>query len=243
MKDKIKSYLKILLKIILILGFLILLYASSIFVYKNLSDTLAKNILEYLRVLVWPAVTLIAVFIFRINIARLIERMEEWEIPGLGKGRAHAAEITQQQESVKKDTPVMPRDEGDDFKAIVAVKETEIKSLRENESQLIDKLTRAQIELDFERIYNVIFASQIDLLLKINNFPQVEFAYIVEHYTKVQRAAAPIFDKWNISLYIQFLINQKLVEYKVGTIYISITQKGKAFLSYLTIMNYKKYGI
>lgn len=241
MKEKIRSSSIIILKVILFFGFLLLLYAGSLYIFKNISDVIAKNILEYIQALAWPIVVLLVVFTFRVNIAQLIERMEEWEIPLIGKGKAHGA-LAQQQETIKTDV-VVSQNEGEDFKAIVATKETEIKALKDNTQQLVDKLTRAQIELDFERIYSAIFASQIDLLLKINNFPQVEFAYILDHYGKAQQAAFAIFKEWNVYQYIQFLITNQLIEYKVDTLTISITIKGKAFLSYLAVMNYKKYGI
>lgn len=241
MKEKIKSSLVIISKIVLVFAFFILLYAGSLYIFKNISDALAKNILEYMRVLAWPVVVLLIAFTFRVNIAQLIERMEEWEIPFIGKGKAHGA-LAQQQETIKTDV-VVAQNEGEDFKAIVANKETEITALRDNSQQLVEKLTRAQIELDFERIYNIIFASQIDLLFKINNFPQVEFAYIVDHYTKSQQAALVILKDWTVFQYIQFLITNQLIEYKVDAMTVSITQKGRAFISYLAVMNYKKYGI
>lgn len=239
--NKVKLFLKIIGKIILYLSFLTLFYASAIFIAKNVTDILAKNILEYIKVLVWPIAILLIAFTFRINIARLIERMDEWEIPFLGKGRAHGA-LAQQHEPIKTDI-VVANNEGDDFKAIVNAKEKVITALKDGHQELVDKLTRAQIELDFERIYNIIFASQIDLLLKINNFPQVEFTYIIDHYSKAQQAGAPIFNEWSVYQFIQFLINVQLIEYRADTMNVSITQKGKAFLNYLAVMNYKKYGI
>lgn len=241
MKEKIKQYSSVALKIVLFLGFLVLVYSGFVFLAKSLTDTIAKDILEYIKVLIWPIVVFLIAFTFRANISHLIERMDEWEIPFVGKGKAHGA-LAQQQETIKTDV-VVAQNEGEDFKAVVAAKETEISALKDNTQQLIDKLTRAQIELDFERIYSHIFSSQIDLLLKINNFPLVEFAYIVDHYGKVQQAAIAILKDWTVFQYIQFLINNQLIEYRVDTMTVSITQKGRAFLSYLTVMNYKKYGI
>jgi hypothetical protein len=241
MENKIKQYLSVALKITLFLGFLVLIYSSLVFLAKSLTDTIAKDILEYIKVLIWPIVVLLVVFTFRANISNFLERMEEWEIPFVGKGKAHGA-LTQQQETINTGAVVV-QNEGEDFNAIVAAKEKEITALRDNTQQLVDKLTRAQIELDFERIYNLIFASQIDLLLKINNFPQTEFAYIVDHYSKVQQSFITQLKDWNVTQYIQFLINNQLIEYRVDTMVVTITQKGRAFLSYLAVMNYKKYGI
>ncbi len=241
MREKLKLYIIVFLKIVLYFGFFIILYSGLVFLYKNLTDVIAKNILEYIKALVWPLVVIIISFTFRTNIARLIERVEEWEIPLIGKGRTHRS-LTQQQETVKTDSVVV-QNEGEDFKAIAAIKETEISALKDNTKQLVDKLTRAQIELDFERIYNLIFASQTDLLFKINNFPEVEFNYVVDHYTKAQQAAIDVLRDWTVFQYIQFLINNQLIEYRVDSSTILITQKGRAFISYLSIMNYKKYGI
>ncbi|MFA6474767.1 MAG: hypothetical protein WCV88_01035 [Patescibacteria group bacterium] len=209
MKEKIKSSAVIVLKVIIFFGFLILLYAGSLYIFKNISDVLAKNILEYIRALAWPVVVLLIAFTFRVNIAQLIERMEEWEIPFVGKGKAHGV-LAQQQETIKTDV-VVAQNEGEDFKAIVTTKEAEITALKDNSQQLVEKLTRAQIELDFERIYNIIFASQVDLLFKINNFPQVEFAYITDHYTKSQQTALTLLKDWTVFQYIQFLITNQLI--------------------------------
>lgn len=241
MKEKIKLFLKVILKSFLFLGFLAILYSGLIYTVKNLSDIIAKNILEYIRVLSWPVVVIFIALTFRANIAQLIERMEEWEIPFVGKGKAHGG-LLQQQEAVKTNV-ILAQNEGEDFKAIVATKESEISALKDNTNQLVDKLTRAQIELDFERIYNIIFASQIDLLLKINNFPRVQFAYITDHFIKAQQAALSMLKDWNVSQYINFLIVNQLIEYNVELQAITITQKGRAFLSYLSVMNYQKYGI
>ena len=55
MKEKIKKYSTNILKSIFVFGFFVLLYASFIFILRNISDVLAKNILEYIKVLAWPA--------------------------------------------------------------------------------------------------------------------------------------------------------------------------------------------
>ncbi len=243
MKEKIKPYLITTLKILVFSGFLVLLYAGLVYIYKNISDTLTKNILEYIRVLAWPIVVLLISFTFRNNIAGLIERVEEWEIPGLGKGKAHAVLL---QQEVTKTNTIVENNEDKDFIAIVDEKEVEIQALQESKQQLVDKLTRAEIELDFERIYNFIFGNQIELLNQINNLGgEVAFEYTLEHFKKVQQNLLSL-KEWSITGYLQFLVNNQLLEYKIvpssnfGSI--AITTKGKAFTAYIAARNYKKYS-
>lgn len=238
---KITKILKLVLKIILTVGSFIALYACSVYIIKNISDVVSKNILEYMKVLTWPVVVLLIAWTFKSNIAQLIERMEEWDFPFIGKGKARSASIDQQA-TIKTDV-IVTQNEGDDFKAIVATKESEISALQNNTQQLVDKLTRAQIELDFERVYNIIFSSQIDLLLKINNFNDVEFAYLSDHFLKAQQASSETLKEWDVFMYIRFLINNQLINYNDSLSTLSITQKGRAFISYLAVMGYKKYGL
>src|SRR5574337_659557 len=123
MKEKIKQYSSVALKIVLFLGFLVLVYSGFVFLAKSLTDLIVKDILEYIKVLIWPIVILLIAFTFRANISHLIERMDEWEIPFVGKGKAHGA-LAQQQETIKTDV-VVAQNEGEDFRAVVAAKETE----------------------------------------------------------------------------------------------------------------------
>lgn len=238
-KGKAAAFFRITLKIVLFFSFCILLYSATLYIFINLSNEIAKNILEYLKVLIWPSVALLTIFVFKTNIALLIGRMEEFDFPFF-KGRAKS--VYQPQESVQKDI-VVAQNEGEDFKAVVAEKEAEIKALRDSTEDLIAKLTRAQIELEFERIYNLIFRSQIELLSKMNTVTQVEFSYVIQHFFALQKQFPEVFKDWNPYKYIQFLITNNLVEYEYQTSSVSITQKGKAFVAYLVLMNYQKYGI
>ncbi|MFA6097638.1 MAG: hypothetical protein WC788_08520 [Candidatus Paceibacterota bacterium] len=185
-------------RFVIALCFIILIYSGALYVIKNNSHELSQDILEYLKVLIWPLVILLIVYLFKSNIADLIGRIEEWEAPFIGKGKTHG--VNPQQEIAK----TFPRDEGKDFKMVIDAKEKEISALKDNEQELVDKLTRAQIELDFERIYNLIFASQIDLLLKVNAFGKVEFAYVLDHYSRAQQASASLLKDWTFSQYIKF---------------------------------------
>ncbi|MFZ2390371.1 MAG: hypothetical protein WAW15_00945 [Minisyncoccales bacterium] len=239
-KEKIKLLMQILLKVILYLGFLILLYGGLVFLFKNITEILVKNILDYIKVLIWPIVVLTIALTFREKIADLIERLEELEVPGFVKGKTHP--FTQQE-----DVGIIPKEkENEDFKKLVSEKEEAIKALKGSNQDLIEKLTRSEVEIDFERIYNVIFANQIELLNQIINLGgSVSYDFVVNHYEKVQKTF-PTLNNWDTTKYLNFLITVKLVEFSSlsgGVISVIVTSKGKAFLAYLTSRNYKKLGL
>jgi hypothetical protein len=232
--------LKILIKTAFLILLLVSIYALFTYLIKTLNIELSKEALEYIKVLIWPAVVIIIIFLFKLNLAHLIENISEWDNPFLGKGKTRAP-IQEQNSSNVNDQ--VTETKGEDFEKILDSKEKEIKAIKDNQNQLIEQLTRAQIELEFERIYNLIFASQIDLLLKLNQYPEVEWSFIIDHFSKIKLSSLHMFDQWEAPQYIQFLINNQLVEIKLTNQTSQITVKGKAFLSYLTTMNYKKYGI
>jgi hypothetical protein len=213
-----------------------------VYIFKNINEPIALTILEYIKVLVWPFTILFLVFVFKSNIASFIDRMTEWDSPFIGKGKAQAVNEAFQQENTARLNMLVTNTDDKDFKALIDVKENELSELKKNNSQLIDLLTRSQVELDFERIFNSIFASQIDLLLKISNFPSVELAYVMDHFSKAQQAGHFVLKNWELSSYLRFLLENNLIEIIVDQHNISITQKGRAFLFYLSKMNYKKYG-
>ncbi len=237
MKEQLIKTLKILVKIILILVCVIIFYAGISFLIKTLNLTISALVLEYIKVLIWPSVIFVLIFTFRSNFSGLLDRLAEFSLPGGVSGKINPQV---QQQDTKSDNSI---DQNLEFTQLLTEKENQITAVQISNDDLKQKLSTAEIELDFERIYSVIFASQIDLLLKMNNFENVEFSYVDDHFKKAQQVAAGVLNEWNTSQYINFLINNGLIEYPVGTAVLKITLKGKVFLSYLSVRNYKKYGI
>ncbi len=239
---KIKKILLVISDILIFLAFAMLIYASTIYILKSISLEISKNILEYFKVAIWPTIVLIAICMFRGNIASLIERIEEGEIPGGIKVKAKSHPLSQQEEvNFNKSALEEVKLNSEQFNIIVKEKETVIDNLKNSQQQLTDKLARAEIELDFERIYNIIFVSQIDLLAKLAVLNAVDWAYIEGHYGIVLQTYRKIFKSWNSLKYLNFLAQQDLI--KIDPVNIAITQKGRVFLLYLSVMNYKKIGI
>ena len=239
-KETTRRVLRAISTIILLLGFSILIYAATVYMLKNISSEISKGILDYIRVIVWPAVALIVVAVFRSNLAQLIERLEEGDNPFLGKWKAsHLDSVSQQEGDVVLDTETQGADPN--FDKVIEEREAEIGALKDNEQQLLDKLTIAEIELDFERIYNLIFASQIELLAKLSVNSPVDISYVVNHYSGVQRANRKALKDWNVGQYMAYLLRMQLVE--LNDSMTSITSKGRAFISYLNRMSYRKYDL
>lgn len=240
-KGSIKKLFVVMSKVVFLFSVLVLIYAATLYILKNISLETSKNILDYIRAIIWPGIVLIVITVFRSNLAQLIERLEEGENPIFGKWKASHSEqpILQQEESVMQSTQT--QETGADFEKVVEEKEVEINALKDNQQQLVDKLTIAQIELDFERIYNIIFASQIELLAKLGVNSPVDISYIMSHYSGVQRVNRKAFKDWTVDQYIAYLLRVQLIE--LNDFKVSITSKGRAFISYLGRMNYRKYDL
>ena len=232
----IKKLLILIAKLSVVILPYVFIYAVLIYIFKNLNKEISNSILEYFKILVWPIVILIFVNNFKSDIAGLINRINEWESP-LGKVKT----INPNQQNMN--TVTNSSANNDDFQKIVDDKEKEIVDLKNTTDELNKNYSIAQIELDFERIYNLIFSSQIDFLVKVNTYSQVSFSDVEDHFFKTKQLAPIVFKDWNTQLYINFLMNSGLIVLNNENSQVLITTKGRAFIGYLSKMNYKKYGI
>ncbi|MDO8507625.1 MAG: hypothetical protein Q7S53_03580 [bacterium] len=131
----------------------------------------------------------------------------------------------------KKPSEVQPSKEGIEARASDAGKVIDEK---DNEK------TKLQIELDFERIYNFIFGSQIFLLREIKSRNGVGWDYVSDYFDSLRREYS-VFNSWNLNTYLEFLKTHSLIEMKDN--FITVSQKGETFISYIDYMNYQKYGL
>lgn len=237
MKERFFKISNITTKISLVFLGLFLFYVLVLYVIKNIDISAATLTLEYLKALIWPSVAFTLIFIFRNNFSGLIDRLAEFSLPGGVSGKINPQA---QQQGIGPEDSI---DQDENFNELLMEKESQITAVQVTNTELQQKLSTAEIELDLERIYNAIFASQIDLLLKMANFESVEFAYVDDHFNKAQQASYGSLNSWTAAQYIQFLISNALIEYPVGTSVLMITLKGRVFLNYLSVRNYKKYGL
>ena len=237
MKEKIIKFLKIIGIILIVITGFIILYTAFLFLIKYLNLSIATLILDYIKVLVWPSIIFTLIFVFKSNLSSLLDRIAEFSLPGGVSGKISPQN---QQQDVTQEDPI---NQNEDFNTLLAEKESAIITAQITMEELCQKLGSAELELDLERVYNVIFATQIDLLLKMANFSNVEFEYVNDHFIKAQQSSSGVLNNWTTVQYIQFLITNNLIEYPVGTTVLQITLKGRVFLNYLSVRNYKKYGL
>jgi len=225
--------------------FLVLVFAvfyfCLIYIIKNLDDEIAKTILEYIKAVIWPVVVLFAIISFKKEVSKLIADIDAGEAYGVKFHRNK-----QQEDNNKKDLKIelekVPDDEKNQLEKVIQEKEENLTKVTQTANQLQKELVSKNIELDFERIYNIIFASQINLLSQMNILGYLGNYNIMSHFILIKRATEPALNNWELSDYLKFLFVQGLIENK-DTHTTGITIKGKAFLQYLAIMNYQKPGI
>ncbi len=97
---------------------------------------------------------------------------------------------------------------------------------------LLKHLAATQLELDFERIYNAIFGSQIHLLKKLNENSGTgrPIQFVDEFFLNVKNTFEE-FNDWNREKYCQFLIGSSLIILENNSF--NITIKGNEFLTWI----------
>ena len=113
---------------------------------------------------------------------------------------------------------------------ITVVKELNV--VKETDKELKERLERIEVELEFERIYNLIFGSQIFLLkLLVNNSMG---AYDIINYYQSVILKFVVLHTWDFNLYLRILVNNNLITIDQN-IY-KITPKGILFIKYIEVI-------
>jgi len=122
--------------------------------------------------------------------------------------------------------------------------EIDFNKLKESQSEPVKAIEKHQEveklrqELEFERIYSVIFGSQIEFLKLLRSSSQKQGAFVSQFefllfFDNVQENYK-IFESWSPLEFLKVLMNNSLVEDKE----FRITQKGLDFLQYIEDNNY-----
>lgn len=238
-----KKILSASLKLIKIAFPFILFFGILLFIVKFLSNSLANKILDYLKVIIWPFVVLIFVFSFKTNIAKFIDEISELNIFG---NMAKRDQPTLTQNPPHEDVPEVIK-ESAELKTEEIKKEIKTKTTAEDQDNqkkiLILQVAELQTALLFERIYNIIFGSQIKLLesLIINGSAGILYEDIAAYYQGV-KAKWPNLNSYPLENYLGYLMNSGLIilfsegiqkKYKV-------TPLGIDFIEYINKLNYIK---
>jgi len=104
---------------------------------------------------------------------------------------------------------------------------------------LIRQLAGAQTLTWLEKTYNVLFASQIELLQRLNsNVTGLSFSVVDKYYEIVKKYYPDSLSKWKTSDYLKFLFASGLILEKDNMIF--ITRRGNEFLTLLMNEGYPK---
>lgn len=92
-------------------------------------------------------------------------------------------------------------------------------------------------QLEFEKIYSIIFGSQIELLKRLRANKK-DFATELLFFYTVTRSEFNIYESWSFEEFIQILVQNNLVNIHSNGAEIKITEKGLGFLRYIEENNY-----
>lgn len=223
----------LLLRVVIIIFFLVGTFFALVYINKNLTNELSRLVLSYLDVVVWPIVVISIILIFKKNIEIFLDSNR---LDSAGPGGLGFRSILSSEQIIK--APPDPK-KVKNFEEIAekVVGEDVVKG--EEYQGLINTLN---LELEFERIYNIIFKSQINLLRKLR-IGDITWSELSGYFYLEQRKNVFLYKDWNESVYIDFLSRSGLISVMGKDGNIKLTPKGDVFLSYIDHMGYQKFGI
>lgn len=190
-----------------------------------------------LKIIIWPALIVSFIIEFKEQISNLINREIRGKLPG-----GYEFQILQE----KTYESIRPEDIVKEYESIIQKQKIVISNKNLTEEELIYQNAAKDIIIDFERIFNLIFGSQIDLLFFLGNVKKIGFQkWEIEHYFSLIKSNTTFsnnfYNNWSWEDYINFLIARGLIIVNPDNGHFIITDYGLKFLSYIESMNYKSY--
>lgn len=204
-------------------------------------------ILEYIKVIVWPVIVSGFLLYFRNNIRGLIDRITTIKEPGGTEIRA------EQERKIEKQEEGIGKISDENIKKDLQLQIEEVKKTYEEElskekkastdkdkiiNNLLEQLSFKSLQLEFEQIYKLIFGSQIDLLKRLRQSSSGEANKDTIFFFALIQRLFTVFASWTFSQYMNFLSTTGLIYFNNDRYF--ITDKGKAFLGYIEILNYPR---
>jgi hypothetical protein len=195
---------------------------------------------QFLRVLdavKWPvvflAVALVVIFLFRAQLATFLSR-----VTSIGKGGLKIEPVTGQQTQPDRSKQAQELMRALDSAALLeqerVIKADLEKRGLEHTGETIEVLVRHlasfQLAVVFEEIYRLIFGSQIYVLKRANESRILSRASVEEHFRNTQTLFPGLAD-WDVDHYMSFLLTRGLLQ-RVGEDY-AITPFGTEFLGWM----------
>jgi hypothetical protein len=90
--------------------------------------------------------------------------------------------------------------------------------------------------IEKEKLFNILYGSQIVFLMFIRNNLQINDQKGNEHFIYIKSIFPDFYSKWTYSNYVHFLYHEKLIQNREGII--TLTEKGLDFLNFMTGRGY-----
>lgn len=204
---------------------------------------------EVSKIFVWPIILAVSLFIcFRKNLAGLIDRITIIKGPGGTELRTDEQKKAQEiegknnlkSENFQKISPEAKKQVESVKKDFKSKLEREKKNKEGEINYLLEQLSLKTTEIEFERIYRVIFGSQISLMRDLlSQSPRGRNGeFLAFYFLSAKKVWAPAFDNWSTDQYLAFLMNSDLIFYNAQQQIWQITDKGISFLQYIGNLNY-----
>lgn len=208
-----------------------------------------EMILNFISSISWPIVSIIIINYFRKPISRFLKKIRK-----VTYGEASIERQTKKQKDEKSKIDILTK--GNDFTYIDETLNKFSEKSKEFALQIIENETKISEVEDFqqkaerilkysqlliivksaERIYQLIYGSQIRLLQKLN-YSSEKSKNIKYFYDNAVNYFPETYQNYSFDNYLDFLVNQGLILYDREIDLISITEVGTDFLRYLVESN------
>jgi len=232
---------------ILIIAILSVVTASFFTTYGNYDLNAVLHVLDkYLSILLtsWPSVVLLLGLLTLLTqrgaIDALIRSIET--ISTKGVSTRESAAVTQQKEQVEEVKNLKEKKEALTVEPVVAdtvqITEDEVERLREEKASLENKLKEEVRSRFFERTYNAIFGSQLNILVSLITREKMTYTEAAEFYNQVAKNY-PAISTYSVDSYFNFLFSSGLIRREIveNTDLVFITELGKEFVNFIKSQN------
>lgn len=212
---------------------------------------ITKLILDFIIAISWPIVTLIILYILKNPIRNLINNIKK-----IGYGNTGIeTSIPNNQDS--EDSILQLLGDGDDESYLdnalykftsesmqrleeIVEKETQISQVEgyQNKYERIYKYSKLLVLIkNFERIYDTIFGSQIQLLQRLNHTNSETKNSLKLFYDKASKYYPKLYEDYSYRKYLGYLFANSLIHMEENNENVTITYIGRDFLRYLLEAN------
>ena len=192
-------------------------------------------IIEFLKTILWPMITLIGLYIFKDSIISFLNRIREVNYGNNSIKADQQSKNNELNNEIKEEVKIVYQLETDKY-AEDKIKSYIVNFDTLNDEEKINKLFYLSkyyfTTSRFEWIYGVIFGSQIRILEYLNTIENSKESNIKEFYDNSSSKYPEIYSTYNFSSYLNFLKSNYLIE-TINDELISITQTGQDFLVFL----------